>query len=193
MPRKFALVLVIGAFAAAGWAVGRAFGAEVQHHDGGTALRVPQSIQAEHTEIHEALVDLTRAPGSVGVAAKGLAAALEPHFKREEEIALPPLGLLAPLAEGKAPDGMREAAAMAETLREEMPRMLREHSEIRAAIERLERAARDVQHAEGVAFTEKLALHARTEEEVLYPPPSWLATSSARGRLAGRGAAVIRR
>jgi hypothetical protein len=185
MPRKFALVLVIGAFAAAGWAVGRAVGAEVQHHDGGTALRVPQSIQAEHAEIHEALVELTRAPGSVGVAAKALAATLEPHFKREEEIALPPLGLLAPLAEGKSPDGMREAAAMAATLREEMPRMLREHAEIRAAIERLERAARDARHAEGVAFAEKLALHARTEEEVLYPA-AILVGDIIRARTAGR-------
>jgi hypothetical protein len=169
---KFALVMAIGAFATAGWAIPRASGSDAggaRQHPEATGLRPPESIQAEHAEIHEALVALTRAPGVVGAAAKELAAALEPHFKREEEIALPPLGLLAPLAEGKSPSGMHEAAAMSETLRQEMPRMLREHAEIRAAIERLEGAARDARHAEGLAFTKKLALHARMEEEVLYP------------------------
>jgi hypothetical protein len=190
MLRKLVLVIsigAIGAFVAAGWGVAGASGVDSlgQHHDSATALRPPASIQAEHAEIHEALVALTRAPGPVGVAAKALAATLEPHFKREEEIALPPLGLLAPLAEGKSPDGMREAAAMAETLRQEMPRMLREHAGIRAAIERLETAAREARHADGVAFAEKLALHARTEEEVLYPA-AILVGEIIRARTAGR-------
>ena len=85
------------------------------------------------------------------------------------ELALPPLGLLGPLAAGKAPQGAAEALKMADTLRQEMPRMLEEHKQIRQAVEKLQRVAREQRHAEGESFAVKLALHAQTEEEVLYP------------------------
>jgi hypothetical protein len=133
------------------------------------ALQAPSSIQAEHHEIHEALVALIKAAGPVGAAAKELAATLHPHFVREEEIALPPLGLLAPLAAGKVPDGVKEALVMSDTLKAEMPRMLEEHKAIRAATDKLAAAAKSAGHAGGQAFAATLALHARTEEEVLYP------------------------
>lgn len=133
------------------------------------ALKAPASIQTEHHEIHEALVLLTKASGPVGAAAKELAAALHPHFLREEEIALPPLGLLGPLARGERPAGMAEAAGMADTLKAEMPRMLEEHKVIRAAVGKLRSVAQQEKHAEGQAFAAQLALHAQTEEEVLYP------------------------
>lgn len=133
------------------------------------ALAPPASIQAEHHEIHEALVALTKVAGPVGTAAKELAATLHPHFVREEEIALPPLGLLAPLAAGKSPDGMKEALAMSDTLRKEMPRMLEEHKAIRAATEKLATTAKAERHTAGQTFAATLALHAQTEEEVLYP------------------------
>lgn len=142
---------------------------------GGLSARAPQapaapsSIQAEHHEIHEALVALTKANGPVGAAAKELAATLHPHFVREEEIALPPLGLLAPLAAGRTPDGMKEALVMSDTLKKEMPRMLEEHKAIRAATEQLARVARAEGHAAGQAFAATLAAHALMEEEVLYP------------------------
>jgi len=71
-------------------------------------LMIPQSLQTEHEEIHEALTNATRAPGRVGAAAKELAAVLHPHFERENQIALPPLGLLAPLAAGQTPAGLQE-------------------------------------------------------------------------------------
>jgi len=133
------------------------------------ALKAPASIHTEHEEIHESLVALTKVQGSVGAAAKELASVLHPHFVREEELALPPLGLLGPLAAGKTPDGTAEALTMVDTLRKEMPRMLEEHKEIRKAVEKLQRVAREQRHAEGESFAVKLALHAQMEEEVLYP------------------------
>jgi hypothetical protein len=159
MRRSFVCLGVLAAVAIGGGAVAR----EKQ------ALKPPPSIQAEHHEIHEALVALTKATGPVGVAAKALAATLHPHFLREEEIALPPLGLLAPLAAGKTPAGIDEALVMADTLKKELPRMLEEHEAIRAAVERLARVSKQERHAEGQAFAAALALHAQTEEEVLYP------------------------
>jgi hypothetical protein len=136
-----------------------------------TTMEIPDSIRREHEAIHSALVEATRATSRVGAAAKALADVLHPHFVREEEIALPPLGLLAPLAAGAplAEATLAEAAEMTSALRAEMPRMLEEHVRIRAAVAELRAAAR----AEGAAaqeeLAEQLALHAQTEEEVLYP------------------------
>lgn len=136
-----------------------------------TVLRIPASIRSEHKEIHGALVEATKAPGRVGAAAKELATVLDPHFVREEEIALPPLGLLAPLSSGAAiSEGQRsEALKMTDALKREMPRMLEEHERIKAAVEKLAATAR----ADGAQKHERLAhelkLHAQTEEEILYP------------------------
>jgi iron-sulfur cluster repair protein YtfE (RIC family) len=58
---------------------------------------------------------------------------------------------------------------MTNALRAELPRMIEEHKPIRAAVEKL----RSVARAEGLLkyeqLAEQLALHAQTEEEVLYP------------------------
>ena len=123
-------------------------------------LMIPQSLQAEHHEIHEALVEATQATGRVGAAAKELAAVLDPHFERENEIALPPLGLLAPLAAGKTPTRLKEALAMTNALRMEMPRMLEEHTRIRTATEKLRVAAREAKVPTQEGFAERLAPHA---------------------------------
>ena len=132
-------------------------------------ITIPQSLQAEHHEIHEALVEATRAPGRVGAAAKELAEVLHPHFERENQIALPPLGLLAPLAAGQTPVGLEEALAMTDALRKELPRMLEEHMAIRAATEKLRVAAREEKAPAQEQLAAALAAHAQTEEEVLYP------------------------
>jgi hypothetical protein len=135
------------------------------------AIGIPESIRREHEAIHSALVAATHAPGAVGTAAKALAEVLHPHFVREEQIALPPLGLLAPLAAG---DPLPEAAVsaageMTSALRAEMPRMLEEHVRIRSAVAKLRAAAVAAGAEAQVELADDLALHARTEEEVLYP------------------------
>lgn len=134
-------------------------------------IQIPKSIQTEHEEIHSTLIEATKAPGRVGIAAKELAEVLHPHFVREEQIALPPLGLLAPLAAGKPlPEGVvRDALSMTDSLRSELPRMLEEHKAIRAAVEKLQLAARAEHATKYERLAEQLALHAQTEEEVLYP------------------------
>jgi hypothetical protein len=134
-----------------------------------SAIVIPPSLQAEHEEIHTALAAATRAPGQVGGAAKALAALLDPHFERENQIALPPLGLLAALAAGGSPDGAQDALAMTDALRKELPRMLEEHKRIRAATEQLRTAASKEKATMHEEFAMRLAAHARTEEEVLYP------------------------
>ena len=89
-------------------------------------IQIPKSVQAEHEEIHATLSDATKAPGRVGIAAKELATVLHPHFVREEQIALPPLGLVAVLADRRQlPVAViSKALSMTDSLRSELPQML---------------------------------------------------------------------
>jgi iron-sulfur cluster repair protein YtfE (RIC family) len=150
-------------------------------------IQIPKSVQAEHEAIHSALVEATKATGRVGSAAKELAEVLHPHFVREEQIALPPLGLLAPLTTGEhVPETiLSEALAMSDTLKSELPRMLEEHKKIRAAVDKLRVAARADQATRYQQLAEELALHAQTEEEVLYPA-AVLVGDIVRARLQGK-------
>ena len=132
-------------------------------------IRIPKSMQIEHSEIHAQLIRATTAPGRVGTAARALADVLHPHFVREEEIALPPLGLLEPLARGEVTPEMRAVLSMTDSLRAELPQMLEEHKAIRAATLRLREAARDEGNTEVAALAERLQLHAQSEEELFYP------------------------
>src|SRR5690242_1622990 len=61
-----------------------------------TNFGIPQPLQVEHEELHSALAQLTRAGGQTGESARKLAEILDPHFQKENEYALPPLGLLLP-------------------------------------------------------------------------------------------------
>ena len=149
--------------------------------------QIPKSVQAEHEAIHSALVEATQAPGRVGITAKELAQVLHPHFVREEQIALPPLGLLTPLTTGEhVPETvLSEALAMSDALKSELPRMLEEHKNIRVAVEKLRLAARAEQATKYEQLAEQLALHAQTEEEVLYPA-AVLVGDIVRARLQGK-------
>lgn len=132
-------------------------------------IEIPEAMRLEHEEIHGALVAATEAPGAVGEAARALAEVLHPHFVREEQIALPPLGLLGPLARGEYESSMREVLAMTDSLEAEWPKMLREHEAIAAAAARLEEVARAEGNVEAERVATTLQAHAKTEEDVNYP------------------------
>lgn len=146
-----------------------------QHHpqperrDAAGGIAIPASIRAEHAEIHAELVKATEAAGAVGAAARDLATVLHPHFVREEQIALPPLSLLAPLARSEWSPAMRDVLPMTDSLRAELPRMLEEHRAIHAATMRLRDVARAAGDTAVAHLAEKLALHAQGEEDVFYP------------------------
>jgi hypothetical protein len=133
------------------------------------AVLVPASVRTEHEHIHAALVDITKAPGSVGEAARELARVLHPHFVREEEIALPPLGLLGPLAAGEFSPEMQSVLPMTDALSNELPQMLRDHVQIAAATRRLQQVSKEAGHQQGEALARELLAHAKSEEEIFYP------------------------
>ncbi len=134
-------------------------------------IRIPEQLTLEHEELHEELVKTTKVGGKTGDAAKAVATLLYPHFVKEEEYALPPLGLLIFLAEGKdiQEDEIESVLKMTVRLKEELPLMLKEHKEIVAALETLSKAAKEGNKLEYANFAKKLILHAQTEEEVFYP------------------------
>jgi hypothetical protein len=128
------------------------------------------SHSVEHQELHDTLVRATREPGATGEAAGKVARLLHPHFVKEEEYALPPLGLLEKLARGGASDGdLEEVLPMTRKLKEEFSTMLAEHRQIVGALEKLRAAARQGGQTEYERFADALTLHAQNEEQVLYP------------------------
>ena len=132
-------------------------------------IKIPEPLKVEHEELHAELVALTKAPGKVGEAARNVAVLLHPHFVKEEKYALPPLGLLAPIAQQGVTPEMRAVLAMTEQLKKDLPQMLAEHQQVVGALKTLAEVGRVEGRPDAERFAEKLRLHAETEEQVLYP------------------------
>jgi iron-sulfur cluster repair protein YtfE (RIC family) len=130
------------------------------------SFEIPKAMQIEHEGLHSELAKLTKAGGRAGETAQNLANVLDPHFQKENQYALPMLGLLVPLSEGKFDCGM---AAITDKLQADRPIMLAEHKAISAAISQLRNAASSENKLGGVKFTDELATHAQTEEQITYP------------------------
>jgi iron-sulfur cluster repair protein YtfE (RIC family) len=122
-------------------------------------FRIPEPLTLEHQSLHRDLRTALEAGGAVAEAARAVVEVLHPHFVREEQIAMPPLALLGPLSRGEFTAAMRA----------ELPRMLEEHASIKAALLRMKSAAEAAGRPDIAAFADSVVLHARTEEEVLYP------------------------
>ena len=151
-------------------------------------LQTPSSLGAEHHELHARLGRAADEGGRLGETAQALERLLAPHFRREEEIATPPLGLLVPLSQGEVMPAMRAVLPMTEALERELPRMLDEHQAIRAAVAAFRAAAEAAGREEYVRFSDELAAHARQEEEILYPAAVLVGRYVARAGIAAQAA-----
>ncbi len=132
-------------------------------------MRIPPSVRREHEELHADLARAERQPGRIGEAARRLARIMHPHFLREDEYAIPPLGLLVRLARGPVTPDMAEVLPLVARLKEELPLMLEEHRAIYGALRELSEAAEAEHNEEFVRLAGDLVVHAQMEEEVLYP------------------------
>lgn len=132
-------------------------------------FKIPYPLKQEHEELHNMLRKATQESGEIGDAAKLVAKLMHPHFIKEEEYALPPLGLLHDLAQGKVTPDMEEVLGLTDRLKSDLGQMLEEHKSIVAALEKLSAAAKKAKKMEYVEFARVLTLHAQTEEEVSYP------------------------
>ena len=132
-------------------------------------FEIPAPLKAEHDELHAQLVKATQAPGAVGEAAREVARLLHPHFVKEEQFALPALGLLADVVRGAVRAEMADVLPMTRKLKTELPSMFAEHRQIVVALDKLRAAAQAAGMPQYVGFADALKLHAETEELVLYP------------------------
>ena len=132
-------------------------------------MKIPASVRLEHDALHKHLADVSMEPGRVGEAARTLARLMHPHFVREDEYAMPPLGLLTRLARDEVSPDMAEALPLIERLKAEMPLMLEEHRAIKGALQQLEEVAAAQGKPDIVELAQRLKLHAESEEEILYP------------------------
>lgn len=133
------------------------------------ACGIPRALQAEHEELREALTRLANETGQIGEAGTEVKALFDGHAAREEQFALPPLGLLAPLAAGAAATDAPAAIALARQLRLQLPDMLDDHVAIVAALQILLDKANELSRPDASDVARRLILHAQLEEEVLYP------------------------
>ena len=132
-------------------------------------FEIPRPMVIEHEALHDHLRHAASLPGETGEAARAVAKLMHSHFVKEEEYALPPLGLLGALARGERSPEMRDVLALTDRLKAELPEMLAEHIAIVGALDKLAEAARAEGHDEVVEFVAELKLHAQTEELVAYP------------------------
>lgn len=127
------------------------------------------TMEEEHEELHQELRKITKMRDKIGGAAMRVAEVLHPHFERENELALPVIGVARELAEGKSSPDFPKALELANKFKAEYQRMLREHLEIIGALDELEKAARRAKKQAVIRFTRKLKSHAQTEEDLTYP------------------------
>ncbi|MDE3090649.1 MAG: hypothetical protein KGJ80_14840 [Chloroflexota bacterium] len=132
-------------------------------------IGIPQPMKLEHEELHNELKQAVGAGGRIGEAATQVAHALHAHFEKEEEYALPPLGLLPALAQGQVTAEMAKVLPLTDKLKADLPHMLDEHKAIVAALNKLTEVAKQENKPQYVHFADKLMLHAQTEEQVSYP------------------------
>jgi hypothetical protein len=132
-------------------------------------LKIPETMELEHEELHKELRKATRAPGKVGTAAKHVAQVLHPHFERENELALPVIGVVRELAEDRTSPDFPKALELFQKFKPEYEKMLQEHVEIVKALDELEKAAKKAKKTRVIDFVQKLKLHAKTEEDLTYP------------------------
>ncbi|WP_332736189.1 hemerythrin domain-containing protein [Flavihumibacter sp.] len=131
--------------------------------------QVPSSIKDEHQYLLDKIQRITLLPDSTGMAAGKLKDLMQHHFKEEEDMALPALGLLPLLGGGKLPYQTKEVIEMCEKLKVQLVHLDVEHQLIKAYMDELMKVATKENHPEVMELEQVLQKHAKTEEEVFFP------------------------
>ncbi len=133
---------------------------------------IPRSLKAEHEDLHDTLRRGTEEEGEVGAAAVAVAELMHPHFLKEEEYALPPLGLLRDASQGAVTMEMRDVLTLTDKLKAGLDQMLAEHQSIVATLDKLSAAAKEAGKTEYVELAEALKLQPRPKRRSPTSPPS---------------------
>lgn len=131
--------------------------------------KIPKAIQHGHESLCSELEDVIDQGGRVGEKGKSLKDTMNFHFRREEEYALPPLGLLLALSEGSWEIDAKEAIKMADSLKADWCEMAKEHADIAKVMRELKQIAEEENNFVAKQFVKSLTLHMELEDQVLYP------------------------
>ena len=133
-------------------------------------LSPPSTLEKEHEAIWKLLMELQRLSGKTGSLAEKLADDLKLHIDKEENLALPLLGILPDLVNGKLSGAAAmRASQIHQRLEKEYPGMLHGHKELYKILERLKKIGEEEGHLTAIRFAEVLEKHSQEEEEVFYP------------------------
>jgi iron-sulfur cluster repair protein YtfE (RIC family) len=130
---------------------------------------IPESVREEHEEIFSGFRKLSKENSRTGKAVRELLKALEPHFEKEDEVAMPLLGAVARISKGQTGKGLEQVILLQERLANELDTMVAEHKTIGSYVASAEEAAEDEKNSMALSMLGALEHHAKMEEEVLYP------------------------
>lgn len=132
-------------------------------------LKTPKSLLDGHKKLFKDIDDIISRGGDIGENAKSLADISRPHFKKEEEYALPPLGILSAFSTGTWELESAAAMEMADRLEAKLSEMKKDHGVIRNILENMNVLAEKENNQNVKQFINDLKLHIEVEEQVLYP------------------------
>lgn len=163
------VLLALLAFAVAAWvgpssvALAQTTPSAASSHD------IPQSLRLEHDETLNRLAVLAKRRGPVGVEARKALVLFKQHIAREQEFIMPPLTLLAVLADGKATPDMAWAVVMADRVKAERERIFQEHTQVTDALNALLAAGQRAHDRDAIEFAQSAAADSLNDIEILEP------------------------
>ena len=133
-------------------------------------LVTPNSVQLQHAQIIGRLESYAHQSGPVGTAAQKALAFLKAHYAKEEELVLPPLGLLsALLKDGVSKADMERALKMTEQAKAVSEELYADHVQITALMTELADTANESSEKELVRLATRVAAQSLNDMEILHP------------------------
>ncbi len=133
------------------------------------ALDTPHALRMEDRHLRDELALALAEPGAVGAAAREIERILLPHLEHREQSVFRPLGLLNGLARAESGFDAAQVMALTDQVERELPQLVAEHRALYEAVKRLTDAANRERKPQYLDLSDRIWVHMRMEEEVLYP------------------------
>jgi hypothetical protein len=133
------------------------------------SLDTPHALRMEDRHLREDLAKALADQGAVGAAAREIERILLPHLEQREQSVFRPLGLLNGLARDESGFDAAQAIALTDQIERELPGLVEEHRALYQATKRFTDAANREHKLQYLDLADRLWVHVRLEEEVLYP------------------------
>ena len=133
-------------------------------------LSPPSSLESMHEDLLRLLLAVQRLPGKTGSYAEQVGKRLQNHMNREDEVALPLLGLVQEAAGGHI--GQRaatRATSLYARMRRDYPRLSREQKELVRMSEQLKKFGLEEGHPTAIRFADSLEQHCLEDDELHFP------------------------